>query len=258
MLKEGNPLSVASLSKHFGVSEMTLRRDLISLEREGRLRRTRGWAEPVRTEEYEPYYLIRARENRAEKVAIGRAAVDMVKDNDVILLDVGTTVLEFVRFLGRTKRVTVLTNWLPNVLELAKYPGIQVVVLGGTLRNAELSLVGSITVEMLREFNADKVFLSIGGISVDKGLTDYHLDEIEVKREMLRTAKRAIVLADHTKIERVAPVRVALLGSVHTLVTDDGITNQQHETLKNFGLDIIVAGELEDNGPSSRQAGQGV
>lgn len=149
LLADGEPLSVAYLSDRLKVSAMTIRRDLDILQSQGKLRRVRGWAEPVRTDDYEPSYIIRARENVREKREIGRAAAALVKDGEVIVIDVGTTLLEFARLLGRTRRVTILTYWLPVVLELAKHPNVRTIVPGGILRHPESSLIGAITGEIL-------------------------------------------------------------------------------------------------------------
>lgn len=245
LLKEGGPLMVTALCRQFNVSAMTIRRDLAALEAEGRLRRTRGGAEPIRTEEYEPAFHIRVKENETEKAAIGRAAAALVADGEVLAVDVGTTLLHLIRALGPSKEVTVLTNWLPNVLELAKYPRIRTIVLGGTLRHAELSLVGGMARDMLMGFNADKAFIGVGGLSIEKGLTDYSMDEVEVKRTMIQTAREVIVLADHTKLDRVAPIGVASLSSVDTLVVDHAITGRQYEMLRGQGLRIVVTGRAD-------------
>ncbi len=172
---------------------------------------------------------------------IGKTAAGLVNDGEVIIVDVGTTLLEFVRNIGRNKQITVITNWIPNVLELVKYPNIRIVMLGGTVRDTELSLVGGMTSESLAGFNPDKAFLGIGGVSLEKGITDYNMDEIEVKRAMIRAARQTVVLADHTKIDRVAPVRIAPLSSVHILVTDSGATERQCEALQNAGVNVVVA-----------------
>jgi DeoR/GlpR family transcriptional regulator of sugar metabolism len=245
LLKEGKPLAVAGLSEGFGVSEMTVRRDLASLEAERKLRRTRGGAEPLRTEEYEPFFHLRAKENAQEKAVIGKMAAALVNDGEVIIVDVGTTLLECVRNVGRTKQVTVITNWIPNVLELVKYPNIRIVTLGGTVRGSELSLVGGMTSDLLAGFNPDKAFLGVGGVSIEKGLTDYNMDEIEVKRAMIRAARQTIVLADHSKIDRVAPVRIGPLSSIHVLVTDAGTAERQCEALLSAGVNVVVATEQE-------------
>lgn len=241
MLKRGEPLSVKNLGVLFGVSQMTIRRDLALLAKEGRLRRTRGWAEPVRTGEYEPHFRLRARENVVEKQAIAKTAVSMVKDGEVLIADAGTTVLEFVRLVAQKRKVTILTNWIPHLLELARYSGVNTVVLGGRLHIPELSIVGSMTGEMLAGFYADKAFLSVGGISPEKGITDYNLDEVEVKRSIVRHAREVIIVADHTKLEHVAPIRVGPLDMAQTLVTDAGITARQTEALRGAGLNVIVA-----------------
>lgn len=241
LLKEQKALSVEELRIMFNVSSMTIRRDLLKLESEGRLHRTRGGAEQVRTKEYEPSYHVRIKESQLEKEAIAKKACELVKEGDVIIVDVGSTLLSFVHALSQINHITVLTNWIPNVLELAKNPKIRTVLLGGTLRNAELSLIGGMTRDLLGSFNADKAFIGIGGLSTDRGITDFNMDEVEVKKAMIETAKEIIVLADHTKIERVAPIGVCTLGAVGKLVVDDGIDEKQLNLLRSQGMNVIIA-----------------
>jgi len=241
MLSEGKPLSVKNLSDLLGVSAMTIRRDLDLLEDEGRLKRSYGWAEPVRTEQYEPSYVIRLSENSDSKKAICKAAANLVKDGDVIFLDVGTTLLFMPEFLKDKKGVTVLTHWLPQVMELAKYPGIRTVVLGGTLRSTELSLTGMIPESSLGEFNADICFLSIGGVSSEKGITDYNMEEVEIKKAAMACARQRIVTADHTKLGRVAPIKVAPLDDFDLLITNGADNTDQLDAIKGSGLEIILA-----------------
>jgi len=241
LLKEKEALSVEELREMFRVSSMTIRRDLEALEEEGKLNRTRGGAEKVRTPEYEPSYHVRVRENQKEKLAIARKACELVKDGDVIIIDIGSTLLSFCQVLCEKSGVTAITNWIPNVLELAKNPKVRTVLLGGTLRNAELSLVGGMTRDMLSSFNADKAFIGIGGLSHDKGLTDYNMDEVELKRAMISAAREVVVLADHTKIERVAPISICPFGSINTLIVDDGVEERHLDMLRSQGINLLVA-----------------
>jgi len=241
MLKNGNPISVKELGDMLSVSAMTVRRDLSSLELEGRLKRSHGWAEPVHTEEYEPSYIIRLRENTEEKSAICRQAAALIKDGDVVFLDVGTTLLDISRHLGNKKDVTVITYWLPHVMELAKQPNIRTIVPGGVLRNSELSLVGMIPKRVLRDFNVSICFISIGGVSIEKGVTDYNLDEVEVKKIAIDSASKKVLVVDHTKLGRVAPVRVIPISAIDTIITDSKAESAKIDILRSAGIEVIVA-----------------
>jgi DeoR family transcriptional regulator of aga operon len=241
LLRDGHPVKVLELSRLCRTSLMTIRRDLATLEAEGKLRRVHGGAVPIRTPEYEPFFRLRAAENRLEKAAIGRTAASLVRDGEVIIVDVGTTLLELVKNLGQRKNITIITNWLPSVTELAKFPGSRTVILGGLVRYSELSIIGGMAVEALSGFNADRTFLGVGGVSTDKGITDYNLDEVEIKKSMIRAARQVVVLADHGKLDRVAPVRIGELSVVHTLVTGAQITDRQREALTSAGVSVVTA-----------------
>lgn len=241
MLSAGKPVSVKELSDCLNVSSMTIRRDLDLLESEGRLRRSHGWAEPVRTEQYEPSYLLRMKENSACKKAICKAAAPLVKDGDVLFLDVGTTLLYLPEMLKDKKEITILTHWLPQALEAAKFTNLRTVVLGGTLRSSELSLTGMISENTLREFNADKCFLSIGGVSPDKGVTDYNIEEVEIKKSALQASKYRIIAADYSKLGIVAPIKVAMLKDIDLLITDSKSNTSQLEAFRRTGVDLVIA-----------------
>lgn len=241
LLKEKDAISVEELRELLKVSSMTVRRDLEILEEEGKLNRTRGGAQMIRTKEFEPSYHVRMKENQREKRAIAQKASELVKAEDVIILDIGSTILALCQVLSEKSSVTAITNWIPNVLELSRNPKMRTVLLGGTLRNAELSLVGGLTRDMLGSFNADKAFIGIGGLSLEKGLTDYNLDEVELKKVMINTAKEVVVLADHSKLNRIAPISICSISSIDTLVTDDGIEERQIDLLKGQGIRVIIA-----------------
>lgn len=244
LIMDGKPLTVEFLSDRFGVSAMTIRRDLQHLEARGQLVRTRGGAEPVWYSEHEPFYLIRARENVSEKEAIARAAVELLNDREVIILDVGTTFLSLIHALTPIRDLTVMTNWIPNALELAKRPEVQTILLGGTLRKSELSCIGKMVEESLHNINADKAFIGVSGIDPVKGITDYNLDEVEIKRAMIRAAQEVIVLADHSKMGKVGPISIAPLSAVTTMVVDSDTSEEQCEMLRSHGIKVIIAPNL--------------
>lgn len=232
---------VSELSRHLGVSEMTIRRDLCELEQSGVLVRDHGGAFASRSTTYEPPYIARSRENVEEKRSIGRLAATLLRENDMVVLDVGTTILEVARNLPTGLRLTVITHWLPMVEVLEKHDHVSVVVTGGVLRSGEKSLIGNMAISAFRRFFPGKVFLGVAGISLDKGLTDYTIDEVEIKKAMIECAKEVIVLADHTKLERVAPVPIGPISLVHTIVTDSGIAESQKSELQDAGVRLLVA-----------------
>ena len=241
MVKAERRVMVSELAKSLGVCEMTVRRDLYELERKGVLIRAHGGAFSVRTTEYEPPYVARGRENVEEKRKIGQLASTLLAENDMIILDVGTTILELARSIPSNLRLTVITNWLPVAEVLENMPNVSTVVVGGVLRRGERSLIGSMAAAGFQNFFPTKVFLGVAGVSVNRGLTDYHMEEVEIKKAMIQCARDVIVLADHTKMERIAPVPVAPLSMVKTIVTDAGIASEHRAALEKAGLKVLVA-----------------
>ena len=241
-LKTHKVLSVEYLSSLLGSSAMTIRRDLNYLANQGMVQRVHGGAAVVRSEVDEPPYTIREREMKLEKQRIGFAAASLIGEREMIIVDIGSTLLYLVRNLPLDKDITVVSNWLPVMLELNRKGPFKTIFLGGEVNFGELSVTGGYTEEMLQNFNADKLFLGVAGVSPEFGLTDYHTEEIQVKRQMIKCAKKVIVLADHSKFGRVAPLKTAGLGSVHQIITDDGITEADRRAIESFGVEVIVAG----------------
>lgn len=245
-LQENHAIAVGELSRRFEVSESTIRRDLRELAETGGLLRTHGGALRPDATLFEPSFREKGAVQAAEKAAIAEAALELVRDGDAMLLDSGTTTLALARRLRITRReLTVVTNSLTNAAELAGVPSIEVVLAGGVVRPRTLALVGSITQRTLVEVHVERAFVGMNGIDVQAGLTTPALAEAEVKRTMIKAARQAIVLADHTKLGRVHFAAVARLDEVHLLITDSLATDAQLAPLREAGLEIRVA-EVRD------------
>jgi DeoR family transcriptional regulator of aga operon len=219
-LADTGEVGIAELAGDFGVSEMTIRRDLELLELEGLARRVRGGAISTVSRSHEPPFAVRQTKSASAKRTIGRVAASMLEDGDTAIIDVGTTTLELARNLHRHRRLTVVTSSIPIATELGNSTEVRVIVTGGILRHGELSLVGPTAEESLEEFNCDVAFIGVAGVDGAKGLTEYNLDDARMKRAAIASARRCIVLADRTKLGQVALAMVAPLTSVDTLVTD--------------------------------------
>jgi len=242
LLAEANTgvLRVAELSNMLGVSEMTIRRDLESLERSGLVRRIHGGAVHVKNALlFEQPFSDRGSEYQREKVAIGREAASRVKDGDVILIDAGTTTLQIALHIG-ARRVTAVTNALPVATELAVHEGISAILLGGDLKAPELCTVGPMVTESLASMTADTLFLSASGVSIERGLTDPDLREVAVKRAMLRAARRIILVADSSKFEVVRFAHIAPCNILDAIVTDTGLPQSGKRALENLGVEVIL------------------
>jgi len=221
-IEQQQRITVNQIVERFEVSLATARRDLEVLADQGKVQRVHGGAIAVRQAPPEPPVLQRTAEQSSEKVRIGQAAADLIADGETIFLSSGTTVLEVARRLRGKRNLTVITNSLLVVNELADVPGISLICLGGMLRRSEMSLIGHITELALGELRADKVILGIRAIDAAQGLTSAYLPEAMTDRAILKIAREAIVVADHTKCAAVSTAVVAPITSVHTLITDTG------------------------------------
>jgi DeoR/GlpR family transcriptional regulator of sugar metabolism len=241
LLSQHGRLRVAEIVTQFSISEATARRDLESLASQGKAQRVHGGVIALEQAPPELPILEREREQSDEKALIGRAAAKLVHDNETLFLGSGTTVLEISRNLRDRKNLTVITNSLPVLNILAGNKEITVVSLGGMLRDSELSFIGHITEQALVEVRADKVFMGIRGVSLEHGLTNDYLQETLTDRAILKSGRDVIIVADHTKVNRVATVLLAPLKSMHTFVTDSSSDRKFIQALKKQEIDVIVA-----------------
>lgn len=241
LLDRQGRLSVADICALYGVSEATVRRDLDVLAERGLLQRVHGGAIPVRRATPELPILERRREQADEKRRIGVAAAELIQDGETVFLGSGTTVLEVAENLRSRRNLTVITNSLPVINTLAALPGISVIVLGGMLRDSELSFIGHIAELALAELRADKVIVGTRALDLEHGLTNDYLPETLTDRAVLSVGREVILVADHTKLGAVAPAFLAPLTSVHTLVTDTLVGVELLDALKEQGMRVIVA-----------------
>lgn len=242
LIDEEGSVAVDELAHRFDVSEMTIRRDLRLLQKSGFLRRVHGGATSNRGRSYEPPYLLRATEHNQAKSHIGRRAAALVQDGDSIALDVGTTTLELARHLADRQNLTVITPSLHIATLLANHPGLRLILPGGIVRPGELSMIGSLTESALEGFYVDKLFLGIGGIDVEEGLTEFNVDDSHVKQALIRRAKECIVLTDSSKFGNIAFAAVAPLSAVHTIITDDQLDPEICATLEEMDIQVFMVG----------------
>ena len=230
--------SIAELATLFGTSEMTIRRDLDLLEVEGLARRARGGAISIQSRSFEPPILQRAAHMADAKRRIGKAAAALLRENETVVIDVGTTTHEMVKAIPEDLAITVITSSLLISTELATKPMVKTIVTGGVVRPGELSLVGARAQSSFRDLNSDTVFLGVAGIG-DVGLSEYNLDDAEVKRAALASSRRVVVLADASKIGRVAFVTIAALNCVDLLITNAAPDNVVVRRIKEHDVEVL-------------------
>jgi DeoR/GlpR family transcriptional regulator of sugar metabolism len=214
---------------------------LESLASQGKVQRVHGGVIAVEQAPPELPILERESEQLDEKIRIARAASELVSDRETIFLGSGSTVLEVARHLRNRRNLTVITNSLPVLNTLVGINGITVISLGGMLRDSELSFIGHITEQALMEVRADKVIMGTRGVSLEHGLTNDYLQETLTDRAILKIGRKVIIVADHTKVNRVATALLAPLDSMQTFVTDAKADKKFIQVLKKNGIEVIVA-----------------
>ncbi|WP_353807259.1 DeoR/GlpR family DNA-binding transcription regulator [Agromyces sp. SYSU T00194] len=251
LVAERGFVRVSELGRAFGVTDVTARADLDALERSGDIRRVHGGAVPADAgtvgsrPEREPSFEEALASSIVPKEQIGRAVAALVQSGQSVILDVGTTTLAVARALRARddlSDVTVLTNGLSIALELEpEIPRFTVVVTGGTLRPRQHSLVHPLAGTLLQEVHADLAVIGCNGVDAAGGVTNANLPEAAVKRQMLESASRAIVVADAAKLGEVHLGRIAAVDAFDRLVTDAAAPPALLDELREAGLAVQVA-----------------
>ncbi|HHV59466.1 MAG TPA: DeoR/GlpR transcriptional regulator [Clostridiaceae bacterium] len=239
LIKEKKVIKVNELMEMFNISIETVRRDLESLEKEGYLNRVYGGAVLRTSYGTEPDFYKREVEHLNEKKAIAQAALEFIQNGDTLFLDVGTTILELAKCIKENRSVTVLTNSLKVSMLLSESPGITVIMLGGVVRPNEFSTSGFLAEENLQRFNADKAFIGVGGITPDGWITDFNINEANLRRQMIANAQNVIALADSSKFGVKAMNKICKCEDINILITDTSASQKDIEFFEKTGLKVI-------------------
>lgn len=238
-LMNAGKVSISELAIALGASEMTIRRDLEALESEGVARRIRGGAISTQSRSYQPPIMQRMAQDTDAKVRIGHAAAQLLSPGETVILDGGTTTLQMVRALNPSMSVTIITSSLLIASELDQKPVTRTIVTGGLLRHGEMSLIGSTTEEWFDDVNCDSVFIGAAGLTADKGITEYNLEDTKIKQAAIRCSRRVVVLADASKMGHIAFVNVTPLESIDVLITDATHSDPTVRAARELGIEIL-------------------
>jgi DeoR/GlpR family transcriptional regulator of sugar metabolism len=245
ILEEGQ-IEILEICEMFSVSEMTARRDLNELDRQGLLRRIHGGAIASLGRSYEPPFQTRSSKNQAAKNAIGLKAAELIYDGDSIALDVGTTTLEIVGGLKDKRNLTIVTNCLQIANRVVDHLSLEIdarlILTGGIVRPRELSMIGPVPEHVYRDLHVDKAFIGIGGISLEDGLTEYNIEDTQIKQMLIHSAREKIVVTDSTKFGVTTFASVGSLTAVDKIVTDKGAPPEMVEKIRKLGVEVILAG----------------
>jgi DeoR/GlpR family transcriptional regulator of sugar metabolism len=241
IIRSRGVVAVAEMAEALGTSEMTLRRDLRVMADQGLLMRTHGGAVLPAGLAHEPTYSEKASQAAAEKAAIARLAVSMVRAGDSIVLGPGTTTLALARLLVDFPELTVVTNSLLVAQALMPAQRVEVILTGGTLRRSIHALVGPSAEESLRSLRASQAFISGNGLTAERGLSTPSPLVAAADRALAAAAQQIVVLADNTKVGLETMCQTVPLHGISTLITDDGADPQQVAAIREAGVEVRVA-----------------
>ena len=237
--REGRVL-VIDLARQFHTSQVTIRKDLETLQAQGRIHRTHGGALPVREGVLEdPTLLEKEKLHRKEKLQIADAAARMVSEGQVVLLDSGTTTTAIARELKNLQNLTIITNAVNIAAELSGVSA-EVILTGGSLRQNSFSMVGPIAEETLRKLNADILFLGVDGFDVQYGISTPNLLEAKVNRVMIEVAKFVVAVCDSSKFGKRSLSWIGPPNAIHHVITDRSISRSDLTALKRAGIEVTV------------------
>jgi len=241
ILKMSGNVRVSELSKLLDVSEATVRRDLDKLHQQGHIQRIHGGAVLIERSVPEPPVILRKAELREEKQRIGKVAADLIQEGETVFIGSGTTSEAVAQNLFGRKNITVITNALTVINLLGQEEGISLIATGGLFRSSELSFVGYITEQALRELRPQKVVVGIRAISLTEGLTNEYLPEVSTDRVIFQSGQELILIVDHTKFEKISTAFVAPITAVHKIITDSGTPASIISALREKKIEVIIA-----------------
>jgi DeoR/GlpR family transcriptional regulator of sugar metabolism len=219
ILRRQKVAGIVELAQQVQVSQATIRRDLNSLQRLGEVRRVHGGAVCIESRLEEPLFDDKTSIHAKEKRRIAQAALSFIQPEETIYLDGGSTVLELARLLRDRTNITIVTNSLRAVLELAGR-GPSLIFIGGELRRLSQTVVGPLTRLTLEQLYLDRAFIGTIGLSISEGLTTTDPGEAYTKEVVMKQARQVILLADSSKVNKVSFVQAGDMAHVDVLITD--------------------------------------
>lgn len=241
ILQDEKAVETVTLSEIFGVSSMTVRRDLLFFEQQGLVTMTHGGAVINEGASVEPALDVKQAQSTKEKKLIGIAAAKLIKEGQAIFIDCGTTAKEVANNLFNLKNVTVLTNSLLVANILSQFRNIKLVMVPGTFREKSMGFVGPSTINFMRKLEFDICFLGTEGIHIERGATVPDIEDGETKKCAINRSKKVVVLADSKKVGKSFLITTADISDISTIVTCDNENMEYMDSFKEKGIEVILA-----------------
>ena len=215
IIQENGKVKVSELSQRYGISEVSIRKDLELLEAEGHLSRVHGGAVGLNKLYVNMDLNERYKTNAIAKRKLAELASRFIEDNDTIMMNAGTTLTYVLRAIRNKKNITIVTNSVQNATEAALYSNFTVILLGGELDSKYQFTYGEDAISQLENYHANKCILSVDGISAAAGLTLYYSNEAALVKKMLESSATAIITADSSKIGKNVFAKITEIGRAH-------------------------------------------
>lgn len=239
-INEHKKATVGELGQYFGTSKDTIRNDINELAKQGLVIKTHGGVLSTDRLNFEIPYNSKFRLNIEAKAKIGALAATMVKDNDVIILDAGSTTFEILKRI-KSKNVTLITNDVKIGYEAACMSNINLIMTGGELEKSVYTLIGNDAEEFFKKIKVNKVFLGCDALDVEFGLSNTIIREVGVKKLMIAAADKVILVTDSSKFNKRVFIKICDLDCVDSLITEK-IDHNTREALEAKGIAIHLAG----------------
>ena len=236
-LFEDNFVSVAELSRQLGVSEVTIRKTLDKLSKQGFIVRSYGGATPA----FHPNIGARQREKMTEKMAIAKKAAAMINEGDTIMINSTTTGILIAKYLIGKRDINVVTN-STLILPMARMnPMLHLALVGGEFRQTTEAMVGPMALEMLNHYHARIAFIGTAGFSLENGITAYQDDESAVVKKLAQRSEEVVLVADSSKYKKVRFIRFLEISDVDMIITDAGLPDEAREEFAEHGIEVVIA-----------------
>jgi len=242
ILEDQERVTVEELVPRFSVSAVTIRGDLDALARVGAVIRSHGGAlRRVESQEDVPI-TVKETLHHAEKVRIGHAAAQMIRDGETIMLDSGTTTAEIARQIKflKVQSLNVITNALNIATELANLPHVRLIMIGGMLRQMSSSFSGPHAEQILRGLHADRLFLGVDGLDPEIGLMTPDVLEAQLNAIMIQVSREVVVVADSSKFQRRSLSVIGKIDAVHKIITDASVPPEIVAALKAHNVGVVI------------------
>jgi DeoR/GlpR family transcriptional regulator of sugar metabolism len=240
LLNQNERMEVSDLAERLNCSMMTIRRDLEFLENEGVVKKIHGGVINLKNDYLQSSFYDRIKECSREKMLIGQAAVELIKNDNIVFFDASTTSLAAVDNIPNSLSFTAITNGLMTAVRLSSKPYVNVIAIGGDIDSPTLSSVNFLAIKQIELFQADLFILSTNSISYPEGIYENCLPLIELKKSFAARAEKTILLADHRKFNRKSLSLSLELKEISTIITDKKAPSSIIDKIKTSGVEVIV------------------